>query len=68
MSRPSRRDRARVIYAGALLARGRQWANLAESIRSGFENQWVTPALDAIERLVLLSGDDEGDDIEAVAA
>lgn len=58
MSRPTKRDRARNVYADALLSRGREWRNAAESVRAGFENVWITSALDAVERLLLLCGDD----------
>lgn len=68
MPAPSRRDRARGLYAAAIARGGRDHANIAESVRQGFENFWIAPALDAIERLVLLSVDDEIDDAEAAAA
>lgn len=62
MTEPTPRDTARRHYANALRARGIAWRNTAGLIETGFENCWITPALDAMESLVLLS--DNGDDDE----
>lgn len=45
-------------------------ANVASNIEhGGFENCWITPALDALEaRLRLIPDEDEGDESEARAA
>jgi TPP-dependent trihydroxycyclohexane-1,2-dione (THcHDO) dehydratase len=58
VSRAHARQRAREALAAATARRGPGYANLAESIRTGFANVWVECALDALEPLVLLSGDD----------
>jgi hypothetical protein len=50
------RQRAREAYADEFDRLGPSWARLADQIRSGFENLWVTPALSVIERLL---GDDD---------
>jgi hypothetical protein len=55
------RNHARGLYADALAAQGPALANTANSVRSGFENFWVAPALDAIEGL-LRRCPDEGED------
>ena len=61
MTRP--RQLAREAYAAALLKRSPASGNLARNIIDGsFENFWLTPALDAMERLVLLSADGEDDE------
>lgn len=62
MAEPTARDRARLAYANALRAQGPAWANTAGLILTGFENLWITPALDAMEALVLLLPDDSDDD------
>jgi hypothetical protein len=58
------RARARLIYADAVAARGPTWTNTANSIRAGYENVWVAPALDAIEAVLRGSYNGE-DDAEA---
>lgn len=56
------RQRARQAYASALLRRHAGSGNLARNIiDAGFENWWVTPALDALEA-VLRGLPDEGED------
>jgi hypothetical protein len=63
VSRPLR-ARAREAYASAIARRGKAWRNLADNIRAGFENVWITPALDALEgtlRLVPDAAEDEAD-------
>lgn len=62
MSNPAR-ERAREIYARQFDALGDGWKNTAGLIRTGFENLWIKPALDAMEALVLLCPD-EGEDEE----
>lgn len=58
------RQKAREALAAALIKRSPANANIARNIVDGsFENFWVGPALDALERLVLVS-DDEDDDEE----
>lgn len=65
MSRSSRRDRARNLFADALLARGREWRNAADSVRAGFENAWIAAGVDALVAVLLNSPDvDDEDDIE----
>lgn len=57
------RDRAREHYARAVAAEGPTWQNAANSIRAGFENVWIAPAIAAIEavlRLVPDEADHEG--------
>ena len=59
MSRPpsKARRRARELYARQFDTLGPAWANTAALIRSGWENLWITPAIDAMEALVLLCQD-----------
>jgi hypothetical protein len=40
---------ARDTYAREIERQGPQWKPLAQSIRSGFSNLWVEPALKAID-------------------
>jgi hypothetical protein len=37
---------------------GPAWRNTANSLRAGFENLWIKPALDALERVVPIPEDD----------
>lgn len=53
---------AREALADAIADQGSAWANTAESVRAGFTNVWIKPALDAIEGLVLRSGDADEDE------
>lgn len=53
------RDRARPAYASALEQQGSAWSNAAGSVRAGFENVWITPALDAIAEVLRFVPDDE---------
>jgi len=43
-------ERAREALAKAVEDQGPAWRNSANSIRSGFVNVWIGPALVAIER------------------
>lgn len=56
------RELAREAFARQLDRKGSAWANTANSVRSGYENLWITTALDALEPLVLLSADAEDDE------
>lgn len=58
------REVARETYADCLLAQGPAWRNTADLIRTGWENIWITPALDAMVQLMLrpVDGDDEEED------
>jgi hypothetical protein len=62
VGRPSPRDRAREVLADSFLALGPAYLNLANLIRTGFENFWITPCLDAMTPLVLLVAGGESDD------
>jgi hypothetical protein len=57
------RRRARDLYARSLEARGPAWSNAARLVLTGWENCWIAPAIDALQSLVLLCGD-EADDSE----
>ena len=52
---------ARDRLADEIAAQGPALSNLAGNVRAGFENFWITPALQAIERLLrdLPAEDDE---------
>lgn len=57
------RDQARERFARAVAAQGPSWANTANSIRAGYVNVWIAPAIAAIEavlRLVPDEADHEG--------
>lgn len=41
---------------------GPLWRNAADLVLTGWENVWITPALDAMEELVLLSPHDDADE------
>lgn len=58
------RARARDAYARQLDRLGPAWANTANSVRAGYENVWISAALDAIEVLVRACPDAEGDEAE----
>lgn len=62
MSRIS--QRARNMFADALVSQGPGWRNAADAVRTGYENIWITAGLLATER-ALQSGpdDDEEDDL-----
>lgn len=62
MRRSRARYRARNLYADQLAMLGPAWSNLAQLVRSGWENMWVRSAIDAMEALVLLAGDAVEDD------
>lgn len=62
MSDTQIRRAAREAYAAALTARGPEFRNMADSIRAGFENIWIAPALDALERTARTPLDDGNDD------
>jgi hypothetical protein len=51
------RQKARDLYADALLATSPAWKNTANLIRSGWENNFIRPAIDALQAFVLLSPD-----------
>ena len=40
---------ARELLADHIAAQGPAWANSAESVRAGFSNIWIGPALAAID-------------------
>lgn len=56
---PRLRQRAREAIAAELDQIGPAYRNTANSVRSGFENMWLTPSLDALERLLADVDDDE---------
>jgi hypothetical protein len=56
------RELAREAFARQLDRKGSAWANTAWSVRTGYENIWITTALDALEPLVLLSADGDDED------
>jgi hypothetical protein len=41
---------ARAMLADAIEAQGPSWHNAAASVRAGFSNVWIAPALEAIAR------------------
>jgi hypothetical protein len=54
---------ARQLYAQAVADQGPAWANTANSIRSGYTNNWIASgiaAIAAVLRLVPDEADDEG--------
>ncbi len=54
---PQDRQRARNLLADKISDRGSAWSNAAGNVRAGFENCWISAALDAIESI--LPADDE---------
>lgn len=57
------RTKARELIATQIELGGPAWRNTANLVRSGFENLWLAPALDALEAFIVLTGhvdDDEG--------
>lgn len=55
MSSPS--QAARELLADQIAAGGRAWTNAAETVRAGYENIWITPALAAIDRALDMTRD-----------
>lgn len=53
------RIEARKAYALAIERTGPAWANTAASVRAGYSNVWIEAAIDALEPLVILSGDED---------
>lgn len=56
-------QRARELLAAEVGSNGPAWKNLAGSIRAGFVNMWIAPAVVVIAALIVqndaLSGDEE---------
>jgi hypothetical protein len=52
-------ERAREALAKAIEEQGPAYRNSANSVRSGFSNFWIAPALIAIERALTDGADDE---------
>jgi hypothetical protein len=56
MPAPVARDVARELLAAQFDLLGPAWKNTAQLVRTGFENVWLRPALDAIEAIVRITG------------
>jgi len=52
MTARSYRQEARERIAAEIERNGPTWKRLADQVRGGFENLWLKPALDALERTV----------------
>lgn len=57
MTRPASLQ-ARNLLADEIGARGPAWRPAADSVRAGYENIWITPALAAIDKALNMDRDD----------
>ena len=55
-------QQARDIYARQIAAQGPAWGPLAATIRTGFTNLWVEPALKAIDEALRIGAQDPDGD------
>ncbi|MDZ7824517.1 MAG: hypothetical protein U5K75_11105 [Ahrensia sp.] len=51
---------ARDLLADAIEGQGPLWQNAARSVRAGFSNVWIIPALQAITRALTETIEDDG--------
>lgn len=54
----SPRDRAREAFAAQVERIGPGYRNVADSIRSGWENIWIKAGIDALAGMIRSGGDD----------
>lgn len=55
-------QRTRDVYADALQLGGPAFTNVANSVRAGFENIWITPGLIALEAALRYVPAEEAED------
>lgn len=56
------REQARELLAQSVAAEGPGWKNTANSIRAGYTNVWIAPAIAAIEAVLRLVPDEADPD------